>query len=247
MGAGGKMLTIACAGRTDKGMRRTNNEDIVVLRPDLGFIAVADGMGGAASGEIAAAIFANTVEEIFSDPTSAEMEASQVVQDSFFHANEEIRQHATDFPEHKGMGCTAELFALARDSYIVGHVGDSRTYLFRGGVLRQVTKDHSLLQDRIDKGLVSLNESEGRPRKNVILRAVGVVDELAIDLIRGRGQPADTFLLCSDGLTDMIADEEIARILNLPNGLDQKVRELIDAANDAGGYDNITVALCELR
>ena len=144
------------------------------------------------------------------------------------------------------MGCTAELFSFYGMNYILGHVGDSRTYLLRQGKLRQITRDHSLIQDQIDEGLVSPAEARTHALRNVIVRAVGVEEALPVDLVRGKSQPGDIFLLCSDGLTDMLADDQIQELLSLSLSPLEKVEKLVEAAKSAGGYDNITVALCEV-
>jgi PPM family protein phosphatase len=239
---------ISCAGKSDIGLRRSNNEDSFVVEPGLGLLVVADGMGGAASGEVASRIFTDTSREIFlvgkaiSDET-----ASALVQKAFLLANERILTGATENRERKGMGCTAELLALYDRGYILGHVGDSRTYVLRQGKLRQITRDHSLVQERIDAGLISPTEARTHSLKSVIVRAVGINEALPVDLIRGMTQPGDIFLLCSDGLTDMLVDDQIQELLSLPMSADEKARRLIEAANSAGGYDNVTVALCEVR
>ena len=144
------------------------------------------------------------------------------------------------------MGCTAELAVFYDESCVVGHVGDSRTYRFRQGELEQITRDHSWIQAQIDEGLLTPAEAQKSPFRNIILRAVGTEDSLAVDLLRGRGMPADLYLLCSDGLTSMIDDQIIQEVLSRPLSLSQKVDQLIEGANTAGGYDNITVILCEV-
>ena len=144
------------------------------------------------------------------------------------------------------MGCTAEVLAFYDQSYVVGHVGDSRTYLFREGQLRQITRDHSVVQEQLDEGLITPEEARNHALRHVILRAVGVRDTLAVDLIRGKNRPGDIFLLCSDGLTDMVEDTLIREVLVLSLGLNQKVDRLIELAKSAGGRDNITVILCEV-
>ena len=143
------------------------------------------------------------------------------------------------------MGCTAELMAFSDASYILGHVGDSRTYLFRQGRLKQITQDHSLVQDQIDRGLLTPEEAKKHSLRNVILRAVGAKETLAVDLITGKVMAGDLFLLCSDGLTGMVDDPPIEETLSLSISLVQKVERLITLAKEAGGNDNITVVLCE--
>lgn len=242
------MYRIAMIGQTDVGMRRTNNEDAFVVLPERGVAAVADGMGGQASGEIASAIFAEAVRELFGGASAAgNPAATELVAESFRLANERILNMSEAQPQHRGMGCTGELVVFEGDRYALGHVGDSRSYLFREGVLSQITKDHSLIQEQVDNGLISASEARNHTFKNVILRAVGVEEALAIDLLRGESRPGDIVLLCSDGLTDMIPDETIANALGRPLALAQKADRLVELAKMAGGRDNITVVLCEVQ
>jgi PPM family protein phosphatase len=219
----------------------------MLLRPDLGFWTVADGMGGAASGEVASAIFVEEAAHVFTDNGSPTGRALlDLVQEVFLLANDRVYKESQNNPAYSGMGCTAELLAFDGESYIVGHVGDSRTYLWRQGIMRQVTKDHSIVQEQIDKGLITLAEAKTHAMRNVIMRAIGVNEELAVDLIRGKARLGDLFLLCSDGLSDMLEDDMIKELLSLPVDLDDKSQRLVEAANLAGGYDNITVVLCEI-
>jgi PPM family protein phosphatase len=241
------MVTVRLFGKTDMGLMRKNNEDVFALRPDPGIALVADGMGGAASGEVASRIFAETALDIFPEGTIlSEQETPDRVRRAFLQANGRIIAAARENPVHKGMGCTAELIAFWGEGYVLGHVGDSRIYLFRQGRLRQLTRDHSLVQDQLDRGLITPAEARRHPFRNVILRAVGVDEMLAIDPIREKVHPRDLFLLCSDGLTDMVDDAAIARVMSLGLASDRKVDMLIDAALAAGGLDNVTVVLCEI-
>jgi protein phosphatase len=238
------MIRIESCGRTDVGLRRENNEDAFVSSPDLGLLALADGMGGAASGEVASGIFADTVRELFSAGTpSADGEAGELVLRSFLLANERIRELALRAPEHKGMGCTGEMVVFTGEGYVAGHVGDSRIYLFRGGRLRQVTKDHSFVQEQVDRGVLTPGQARVHAFRHMVLRAVGIQDELAVDLQTGKAYPGDLFLLCSDGLTDMVEDSRIGETLAGDRSLEEKADRLVRSACDAGGHDNVTVVL----
>jgi PPM family protein phosphatase len=240
------MLRLQCFGKSDPGRRRSNNEDALLLRPELGLLAVADGMGGQEGGEVASRIFIETALEVFTDScTDSEEECHRSVQKAFALANERILEEARRNRFGK-MGCTAELAALCPPGYVLGHVGDSRAYLLRKGELRQLTRDHSLVQEQVEEGLITPEEAKKHSMRNVILRAVGVDETLAVDLLRGRGQTGDLLLLCSDGLTSMVEDGDIQNLLLRPMSLEQKVDRLIQAANSAGGADNITVVLCEI-
>lgn len=238
---------IVCCAKSDIGLKRTHNEDAYLIEPDFGFFTVADGMGGAAAGEVASQIFTKTAFEIFSKSgRQSEQEILELVQQTFRCANEQILNQASNKPEYYGMGCTAELIAFYNNHFVLGHVGDSSTYLLRRGHLRKITRDHSLVQDQIDKGLLSKADAKNRLHRNVILRAVGVHEKLELDLIRGKGVCGDLFLLCSDGLTGMVDDPVIESVLSSRDTLFEKAEQLINLANSAGGNDNITVALCEL-
>jgi protein phosphatase len=167
------------------------------------------------------------------------------VQETFQRANDLILSHVTRHPEHTGMGCTAELMAFSPDGFVIGHMGDSRTYLYRDGWLRQLTKDHSFVQEQIDQGVITPEQARSHKMRNVILRAVGVRTSLELDTICGTVLPNDLFLLCSDGLTDMVEDSKISNILKQNGKLSDKVHQLIELANGAGGKDNITVVLAQ--
>jgi protein phosphatase len=154
--------------------------------------------------------------------------------------------HVVSNPDDAGMGCTGELLAFAGGRYIIGHVGDSRIYLFRNSELRQLTKDHSLVQMQLDSGLISAEEARVHPKKNIVLRVIGMERDFSMDILRGNLFPDDLFLLCSDGLSDMIDDTAIAAILQASSSLDQKAGQLVESAKQAGGKDNITVVLCHI-
>lgn len=240
-------MHIQFAGKTDKGRIRPNNEDTFVVNAARGFCLVADGMGGAAAGETASQIFAETAGEVFDpqDPMNGK-EALGWVQDTFAQANERILAHVERRPEHRGMGCTAEVVAFSNQEFVVGHMGDSRTYRFRQGELRQLTKDHSLVQEQIDQGVLTPQQARSHRMRNVILRAVGVRPTPALDTVCGTIEKDDLFLLCSDGLTDMVEDHLILSILSSNGEVSAKVDQLVALANDAGGKDNITVVLAQI-
>lgn len=240
------MLHLTLFAATDIGLRRSKNEDSYAVLPDRGLLAVADGMGGAAAGEVASRIFTDTTLEAFSGSPATAQEAALWVQDAFRRANERIRGYASTNVRFKDMGCTAEVVAFHGEGFVLGHVGDSRTYLFRRGQLRQLTRDHSLVQEQVAQGLLTPDQARSHSLRNVILRAVGASESLAVDLVRGKRLAGDIFLLCSDGLHDMVGDELIRDILAQQEGIPAKAARLVEAARSAGGYDNITVVLGEL-
>ena len=242
------MAIITCVGKSDVGLKRPNNEDALILLPESGVVTVADGMGGRASGEVASRIFVDTVREVFDGVgIPPGQETDELVRMAYLLANERILRRGKEMPEHRGMGCTAELMVFSGDAFVVGHVGDSRTYLFRQEELRQITRDHTVVQEQLDHGLITPAEVRRHPHRHVILRAVGTGDSLAIDLVRGKCLPGDLFLLCSDGLYDMVEDDSIREVLSLPLDLERKAEKLIATAKAGGGHDNITVVLAEVR
>jgi protein phosphatase len=241
------MPDIALSGQTDVGLKRSNNEDAFLVRSDLNFCLVADGMGGAAAGELASRYFADTCLKIFSKAKADSVSGLLLmVQKAFQMANKCILDHVRQEPRHKGMGCTAELMAFCEEGFVLGHVGDSRTYRFRDGEFKQLTHDHSLVQNMVDQGLISPAEARNHSHRNVILRAVGIEKNLSLDLIKGKSIPGDIYLLCSDGLTDMIDDARIKAALSVGTSLPEKADACISLAKQAGGADNITVVLARV-
>lgn len=235
-------------GKSHIGLLRRTNEDTFLLGADSGFCMVADGMGGAAAGEVASRLFAESALEVFMHNENPSKEkALEKVKKTYQLANAKILNHVVQNPLHQGMGCTAELLTFFDEGFVLGHLGDSRTYRVREELLKQLTKDHSLVQDQIDRGMLTPEQARNHSLKNVILRAVGIEENLALDFIEGKIYPGDLFLLCSDGLTDMIDDDLIRRILISVDNLSQKAEKLIELANSAGGKDNITVVLAEVQ
>ena len=242
------MIRLKSAGATDIGLWRSNNEDSYLIMADAGVFALADGMGGAAAGEIASRYFVESVRDIFQNRIDAPLPSLHaLVQKAFKRANEHILAHAARHPDDSGMGCTGELLLLRDDRYIIGHVGDSRIYLLRDGRLRQLTKDHSLVQSQVDEGTLTTEEAKHHPRKNILLRAVGTDLSETCDIIEGAPLDGDIFLLCSDGLTDMVEDTTIIEILASFHMPEDAVKRLISAALNAGGKDNVTALLCAVE
>jgi PPM family protein phosphatase len=240
-------MKIITFGKTDPGLKRANNEDSYLIREDLNLCVVADGMGGAAAGEIASRIFVDTAVQVYEDWKHGD-KADPVlpVQQTYITANSNILEHIDLFPDHKGMGTTAELLSLSDDIIIIGHVGDSRTYRLRGGMLKQVTKDHSLIQQQIDQGAITALEAKSHKMRHVILRAVGVEENVSLDIIKSKAIPGDIYLMCSDGLTDMADDAAVEKCMNQYSVLDEMASGLIELAKAGGGKDNITVVLVRI-
>jgi protein phosphatase len=235
-------------GATDVGKKRSHNEDAFCVRDDLSFVALADGVGGAAAGEKASSLFVETAESVFSENAGHDMDACRdLLKKIFTQANKAVRDYAEKNIDKKGMGCTGELVCIYGDQYYLGHVGDSRTYIFSNGELRRIGKDHTLVNDQVREGLISEEEAKTHPMRHVIVRAVGAEENLALDIVSGKIRDGDIVLLCSDGLTDMVDDALIIEILKSTGALDEKVHKLIAMANSLGGRDNITVVLTQVN
>ena len=226
------------AGRTHPGKVRRRNEDSYVLDPPL--FAVADGMGGAQAGEVASRLTAAAFREFH--------EADRLPPDERLHAiiqeaNRRIYDRAHADSDFSGMGTTVTAALLTGGRVTIGHVGDSRAYRIRNGELEQLTDDHSLVGDLMRSGRLTPEEADAHPQRSVITRALGTDREVDVDTLAIEAEPGDLFLLCSDGLTTMVADDDILGILAAAPTLDDAARALVRAANTEGGEDNVTVVL----
>jgi protein phosphatase len=251
----GENLPWESAARTDVGRVRDHNEDVYLMRPDLGLFMVCDGMGGYSAGEIAASIAAESAEEFFEScrrdpngtwPFKAEEalgEEGSRLTVALKLANQRIRLAAQGDPRKHNMGTTAVGVFLEQDRTYVAHAGDSRAYIFRDGQLKAVTADHSLLGEFIRNQHPTPDEIQAFPYKNVINRALGPAADVKIDSRPIEMGAGDLLLLCCDGLHGLISDDAIAQILWTYPYLEDASRALVDAANAAGGTDNITVVL----
>lgn len=230
------------AVRTDTGRQRNANEDSLFTKAPL--FVVADGMGGAQAGEVASKA---AVESFPQDLPAAPPE--QVLEQTIAGANRTIHELARKDPSLAGMGTTttAAIVDLEAEEVAIGHVGDSRAYRFRNGKFEQLTRDHSLVEEMRRKGQLTDEQAEDHPQRSIITRALGPEPEVQVDLQTVPAQAGDVFLICSDGLTTMLDDETIARILSRATSLDAAVRALVDEANRAGGRDNITVVAFRLE
>jgi serine/threonine protein phosphatase PrpC len=223
--------------RTDPGRQRSGNEDATYARSPV--FALADGMGGAQSGEVASAIVADTFAQGVPDDGTAEERLVAVIQ----QANRKIHDRQLAEHEHAGMGTTVTAAYLDEDAVAVANVGDSRAYLFRDGELVRLTTDHSLVEELVRKGTLTEEEAFEHPQRSIITRALGAEHEVQVDTWSYPLQAGDVVMLCSDGLTDMITEREVQQVLVEAPSLDVAADRLIDAANAAGGRDNITVVL----
>ncbi|HTB09650.1 MAG TPA: PP2C family serine/threonine-protein phosphatase [Acidimicrobiales bacterium] len=231
------------AAATDMGLVRATNQDALYADDSLAIIA--DGMGGHAAGEVAAAISIDLVRERFHEHQSVE-----ALVDSIQEANTVVVTDARENPEHFGMGTTVIAVGITYDLNGVGtptlvHVGDSRAYQLRDGALRQLTEDHSVAEEWVRMGRLTPQEAATHPRRHQLTRGVGVEDTVAIDVMSIQAAPGDRILLCSDGLSNELDSDTIARLASAPNGLEFAVESLVSAAKVAGGHDNISVILLE--
>jgi serine/threonine protein phosphatase PrpC len=227
-------------GRTDVGRQRTVNEDALVVAPP--FFAVADGMGGAKAGEVASAMAAEAFQGETDSGEPAEAQLSRILRE----ANRRIYDLAVADDSHRGMGTTVTAAKVTGDDVSLGHVGDSRAYRFRDGELEQLTRDHSLVAELERSGQITPEAAEHHPQRSIITRALGPEPDVQVDTYTLAGRPGDVFLLCSDGLTSMISDDELGSILRGSESLEEAADSLVRGANQSGGKDNITVVLFRL-
>jgi serine/threonine protein phosphatase PrpC len=241
------MSVMASHGETNPGRKRRRNEDAFVCEPPL--FAVADGMGGAQAGEVASSLAAAALSGALADRDGvAASDAEQIVAGLIQEANTLVHERATHDATASGMGTTMTVALVAGDERVtIGHVGDSRAYLLRDGSLEQLTDDHSLVAELVRRGELSAAEAQVHPQRSVITRALGTDPEVEIDVFSIEGRDRDLFLLCSDGLSTMVDADTMAEIVGRGRGdLAAATRELIRAANESGGDDNITAVLFEL-
>jgi serine/threonine protein phosphatase PrpC len=237
-----------CAGKSDVGKVRQGNEDSLFADQERGVFIVADGMGGHVAGEVASQIVAETVGPGVSRAVESGIKGGDLERRSLElieEANRAIIERADNEPEKRGMGTTLTLLVLdAENGYVFNQVGDSRGYLLRDGALSQITCDHTVVQQQVDRGALTPEQAREHPLSHILTRALGTDINVQADTYEGSIQPGDLFLLCSDGLSGMLTDEALWEILSRPVGDLQEVADaLIYAANAAGGMDNITAVL----
>jgi serine/threonine protein phosphatase PrpC len=251
-------FSLRAAGLTDVGRKRRHNEDSFVIDMGEGLFVVADGMGGHAAGEVAAKIAVDTIEEFITD-TSQKMEStwpyrynhqwkfnSNRLAVAVEKANERVMSAVAGQPALKGMGTTVVAGVLNGSGLSVAHVGDSRAYRLRGGELRRLTDDHSWVHEQIVTGILTEEEAKSHPLKNVVTRALGGGPSVVPEMQEYELQPGDRYLLCSDGLTTMLSDEEVVDVLRSARDPEAVCRQLVDMANEKGGLDNITVIVIDV-
>lgn len=248
-------MAFECAGLTDVGRKREHNEDALLLAPKHGLFVIADGMGGHEAGEVASNLAITALEQffdtLFSDPDATWPHRTDPNNDEYANrlavgvqmAHQRIREASGASRQQKAMGTTCVALHLQGAKAHFAWVGDSRGYRWRKGSLEQITTDHSLLNELLAAGRLGPEQVAGFQHKNVITRALGTNDRLDVDVRSIDFEPGDTLLLCSDGLTGMVEDPAIAQAIADHPSLEATCQHLIDAANSAGGSDNVTVAL----
>jgi len=244
---------------TDVGKRRDHNEDAIASDDVIGLVVLADGMGGYKAGEVASeiailSITAELKEAMFSlkpgcvDVFLDKQAEAQLILDAVKNANDAIYNVSQTQPQCAGMGTTLVVGLFTNNKLLVGHIGDSRMYRFRNHLLAQITEDHSLLQEQIKSGLITAEQAKFSANKNLVTRAVGIDPEVELELNEHNVEVGDIYLLCSDGLTDLVDDNIIESMLNVvSSNLDETAQKLVEVANDNGGKDNISVILVRVN
>lgn len=248
-------VQLRIAGCTDTGIRRQINEDHIGYNQDLGIAVLADGMGGHQSGEIASHMAVESVLEKLKSLAESEKTAAitssqllEYVSNTISYSNSTIFQAAEALEEHRGMGTTLVAAMIDGSRLYAGHVGDSRLYLFRKQELSRITKDHSLVQDLVDRGFYTEEEARVASVSHIVTRALGTRADVQVDTVEYELEAGDILLLCSDGLSDMVADWHIEEILReRGDNLEQTAQALVDQSNRNGGKDNISVILIQVN
>lgn len=248
-------LSLEVAGKTDVGCVRTNNEDNFGYDMRHGIFVVCDGMGGSAAGEVASKMGVETMLTYFreaganghypqvADPLEGLSERANALSSAIHLANTAIHEAAQRHAAQAGMGSTIVSVLMDKEFYSVGHVGDSRVYLIRGGDIQQVTQDHSLVMEQVRRGLLTVEEAERSDIQNIIMRALGSEEKVEPDLEDMVALPGDVLLLASDGLTKYVKPDQILTLVAAAGSMENACDRLIQAAKDAGGDDNITCLL----
>jgi PPM family protein phosphatase len=242
-------------GLTDTGKVREHNEDTIAFDADIGLLVLADGMGGYNAGEVASGIAVKTIVNLVREQVEREDMNVQdresglsrptiILRDAIHRANKIIYQTARTQPQCEGMGTTVVAALFFDNRITIAHVGDSRLYRHRSDKLEQVTMDHSLLQELVDRGFYSAEEAQRAANKNYVTRALGVEPNVDVEIQESVVQKGDAYMLCSDGLSDMVEDEDIHLTINtFSDNLDTVAKQLIQLANDNGGRDNVSVVM----
>ena len=247
-------MTFEFFSLSDTGRARANNEDSIANDAEVGLAVLADGMGGYAAGEVAAGMATSfIVNELGrwlreTQVGASDADVRRAMDICVDNANRAIFNAANANPQYAGMGTTLLVAVIRGNRLLMGHIGDSRAYRWRGGKLGQITRDHSLLQEQIDAGLITPAQAQFSAHRNLVTRAVGVEDTVLLETHLHDIEDGDVYLLCSDGLSDMMTDDQIAEVLAMRDeNLNEAADALVQAANEAGGRDNISVTLTRVR
>lgn len=244
--------SIEAVGLTDSGNVRQFNEDCIVVDPDLGVMALADGMGGHRAGDVAAKLAADVVVSRLRTHLLGTARPRQsmlsAVNASIIQANQAIAAAARGDASCEGMGTTLAVAVFHDNVVALGHVGDSRIYQLREGHLTLMTRDDSLLREAVDRGIITAEDASASHNRNLVTQALGVGPTVAVNVQNVPASPGDVYLLCSDGLTDLVSHADLELIVkSLEANLDLAARTLIDTAKDNGGYDNVSVILARVK
>ncbi|MBN1203669.1 MAG: Stp1/IreP family PP2C-type Ser/Thr phosphatase [Myxococcaceae bacterium] len=252
-------LKVVSAGLTDVGRKRNHNEDSFLIDDELQLYVVADGMGGHAGGGTASRIAVETIDKelrrardgrdnpFVSMPNLQDALIPEALRSAVERACMAIYTAAQEDPRLSGMGTTVISLVVKDDQAFFAHVGDSRAYLIRGELIQQISEDHSLVNEQIKAGMITPEEAKHSRYKNIITRSVGFEEEVQVDVMGVITEPDDIFLLCSDGLANMLEDREIHELVRAAPSLQEMPKRLVDMANERGGDDNITVIVVQVQ
>jgi serine/threonine protein phosphatase PrpC len=248
---------LRASGISDTGRQRDSNEDYFAMDNALGLYIIADGMGGHSAGEVASKVAVEVIQrnitdwlkkgvvedELFDFPDNTLGRMGNYILSSIKLANRVIYEMSNEYDEYKGMGTTIGVLAIMPFAVISANVGDSRIYLFRGNTMEPLSKEHNMVAEQLEMGLISKEEAKNSPLRHVLTRNLGSLETVNADIFEIEPKDKDRFLLCTDGLTDLVSDEEILAIVNQGDDPEGICQQLVDEANERGGHDNTTVSL----
>jgi PPM family protein phosphatase len=258
----GDVVQIVSGGVSDVGRVRTNNEDSFRIVEAQNLFILSDGMGGEAHGEVASSMAVETIAKYCGEPPESKEDSgvtlhgaaveswspqTKRLQNAVFQANFAIYRSAQEHPEQRGMGATLTVGWVNGSKLSLAHVGDSRSYLLRAGSLQQLTSDHSLVAEQVRRGILTPQQAEESDMQSVLLRALGAHPEVEVDIEEIDLIPRDVLLFCSDGLTRMVTEPEIAGCLQAETDPGTAAQKLVELANDRGGLDNVTVVVARIQ
>ncbi len=255
--AKGQMVELISASLSDVGRRREINEDFFSVDDSIGLYLVADGMGGHLAGEVASKVAVQIInknvknwiannsheDELFDMPDNTLSKSGNYLSSGIKLANKVIYEMANEYDEYKGMGTTIVALSIMPNSVITANVGDSRIYLLRGGGIELLSREHKMVSEQLEMGLISEEEAKNSPLKHVLTRNLGSSESVDVDVFEIEPMDNDRYLLCTDGLTDLVSDDDILNIIGNGDDPNQLCRDLVVEANKRGGHDNVTVAL----